>query len=89
MKKQTDIITEFINTDDRYTVAGKFVKSLGKEGAYDLATTILQYLEDAKYCIWQTYTKKHLKEIFGKKSITNDEFEEYAARLQDNEAITY
>ena len=77
------LVAEFVNNPDKYHVAGKFVKLLGNDMTYDLATTLLEYLKDRDYCIWQTYTKSNLQQNTGKKRITHDDMQEYSERLQD------
>lgn len=80
-KNQT-LVSEFVNSEDKYSVAGKFVKLLGEQQTYDLATTLLEYLKDRDYCIWQTYTKDDLKLNTGKKRLTHDDMQDYGDRLQ-------
>ena len=79
---QQTLVAEFVNSQDKYAVAGKFVKLLGEQLTYDLATTLLEYLKDRDYCIWQTYTKEDLKLNTGKKRLTHDDIQEYGDRLQ-------
>lgn len=80
---QQTLVSEFVNSEDKYSVAGKFVKLLGNDMTYNLATTLLEYLKDRDYCIWQTYTKEDLKLNTGKKRLTHDDMQEYGERLQD------
>lgn len=80
-KNQT-LVAEFVNSEDKYSVAGKFVKLLGEQQTYNLATTLLEYLKDRDYCIWQTYTKNDLKLNTGKKRLTHDDMQDYGDRLQ-------
>jgi len=82
MTNQQTLVAEFANSNDKYSVAGKFVKLLGEQLTYDLATTLLEYLKDRDYCIWQTYTKEDLKLNTGKKHLTHDDIQEYGDRLQ-------
>lgn len=82
MTNQQTLVAEFANSNDKYSVASKFVKLLGEQLTYDLATTLLEYLKDRDYCIWQTYTKEDLKLNTGKKRLTHDDIQEYGDRLQ-------
>lgn len=83
------LVTQFVNSEDKYTAAGNFVKVLGNDVSYDLAITILEYLKDRQYCIWQTYTKEDLQLNTGKKEITKSDMEDYGDRLQSFTSIDY
>lgn len=65
----------------------KLINCLPKAEKYNLALHVLSDLEDECYCIWQTYTKEDLKNITGKKKITQGDFEEYAASLRYDDCL--
>lgn len=63
------------------------VDTIGKDKAYDLATWILEVLQDKKYCIWQTYTMDNLKQNTGKKRITQEQWEDFKYALTNFASI--
>lgn len=82
-----NLLDAFKKTDNKYSVANDIVRTMNKESAYDLATSLLSVLEDMGYCIWQTYTKEDIKSNTGKSRITKEYMQELGYSLQSFENI--
>ena len=65
---------------DAQQTADYLIDEFNDNALYDIATSILYYLEGKYFCIWQTYTKENIKENTGKKP-TKDDMAVYQERL--------
>ena len=84
-KKATSILID--TKQQGYDNAKFIVDTIGKDNAYNLATCILEVLQDKKYCIWQTYTMNDLKANTGKKRITQEQWEDFKYALTNFASI--
>ena len=84
-KNTTSILVD--TTQPSFDTAKFVVDTIGKDNAYNLATCILEVLQDKKYCIWQTYTMNDLKQNTGKKRITEEQWEDFKYALTNFASI--
>lgn len=71
---------------DAQQTADYLIDEFNDNALYDIATSILCYLQGKGYCIWQTYTKDDIESNIGRKP-TDDEMQDLADSLQCFENI--
>lgn len=65
---------------DAQQTADSLIDEFNDDALYDIATSILYYLENKGYSIWQTYTRSDIQCNMGRKP-TTDEMNEMQERL--------